>query len=679
MTECEAVLLGREQVHGSANGATLAALCRSLMRKPDLRRKYVLRCHRDDGLRMTPYRRLDDEGFESDEDRTSLGSSSDDTASIYVSDHALRLVKARTTDGASPAANPAPRSSSQSSGAPHANGSGGSVSSVGTDSANSSGASDNDETDTSLGHNVNHGGGPVAAAATKSSAAAAAASASASFDKTRPPHDVECFAYHEIAFCHTDPSLPNIIVWVIKTRRPAAGGTSSAEYTYGLEAVVFLCHSEQKFRALYNSFQEYSRRQKLEKPLRSRWKDEFKGGSTIARAPAAAAKPSGSKGGDPGGGGGGAAAANAVMYNLVQRVDTDGVTHIEVTRPPADVRPAAPPEQTAGAGEPSSIISINTPDSGNVLTPKKPDKLIDGVIRADEPPATTVPPERPERKKHQQGGKSLLDKEKMAVVYAAAAAPPNREKVVKGQYVRVSVDQKTLSSPSSRPGWLFGGGGGDVKPAAVLSYPSRLVWSRADAENYNLQQLQQQQLQHKEMLAGGGGDSTVLRRSSRKTDKEQQRERRRSKSSVSVLRRPDSPKRYPMPHRYADAIQINNSLPNRFFGRLKELTGGGGGGHHQAGAQHHHHHQHKFKRRNSIGDLANGGGLFYQQPALQQAYGGDAKRGDKGGLLTKSTPNLKSMIKNKNGAKFCKEGYGHESEPTKKVTFSAYATVQVVD
>ncbi|KAK7595125.1 hypothetical protein V9T40_001558 [Parthenolecanium corni] len=621
MTECEAVLLGREQVHGSANGTALAALCKSLMRKTDLHRKYILRCHRENGLQMIPYRRLEDEGFESDEDLTSLGSC-DDNSAIYVSDHALHVVKSRssTAGGTTSTTIINPRPSSQSSSTDVTSGS---VSSVGTDSANSSGASDNDETDNSLSHNVNHSTSNHSISPTKPS----------NFDKKPKADDVECFAYHEIAFCHTDPSLPKVIVWVIKTKRQSK--SASNEYSYGLEAVVFMCHSEQKFRALYKSFQEFSRRQKLEKPVRSRWKEEFKGSTTIARAPAA--KPAGvviekavTKG---------EATNNAVMYNLVQRVDTDGVTHIEVTRPVVDGATPTARVVSEHTSEPSSIISINTPDSGNVLkatAPKKSEKLIESVIRAEEPEALVgPPPERPERKKN---AKSVLDKEKMAVVYAA----PNREKVVKGQYVRVSVDQKTLSSPMSRAtsGWLFG----EVKPAAVLSYPSRLAWSRAEAENYHIQQQQKSQ------------EVASTMRRSRKMEKDH-RERHRSKSSV-ILRRPESPKRYPMPHRYVDAIQINNSLPNRFFGRLRELTTG-----------HHASNAHKFKRRNSIGDLTNANGIHYQQPP-------DSKKFDKNHSLTKSTPNLKSMIKNKNG-KFCKDGY-NENEP-KKVTFSAYATVQVVD
>ncbi len=219
MTECEAVLLGREPVHGSANATALAALVKALMRKSELHRKYILRCSRDNGLEMIPYRRLEDEGFESDEDLTSLGSCEDAASSIYVSDHALR-VKRNVTIA---------RTSSQSS---NADATSGSVSSVGTDSANSSGASDNDETDNSLSHNVNHK--PCGESLAKKA------------------DDVECFAFHEVAFCHTDPTLPKVIVWVVKTKRQSK---HSAEYSYGLEAIVFLCHNEQKFRLLYKNFQ----------------------------------------------------------------------------------------------------------------------------------------------------------------------------------------------------------------------------------------------------------------------------------------------------------------------------------------------------------------------------------------------------------------------------------------
>ncbi len=296
------------------------------------------------------------------------------------------------------------------------------------------------------------------------------------------------------------------------------------------------------------------------------------------------------------------------MFNLVHRVDTDGVTHIEVTRPMTETRQ---PKMLA-EGEPSSIISINTPDSGDVKAiPKKSDKLIESVIRAEDKEAAA--PERPERKKS-------------AVKSAEVAAAPSREKVVRGQYVRVSVDQKTLSSPLSRRGWLFN----EIKPCPnVVSYPARLVWRGNERDD------------HREPHTA---------RRSRRSEAERDHHYR-SKSSV-VLRHGESPKRYPMPHRYVDATQMNNSLPNRFFGRLKELTGNNNGN--------------KFRRRNSIGDLTN----------ANNYHPGEGKKFEKNHGLAKSTPNLKSMIKNKNG-KFYKDGY-NENEP-KKVTFSAYATVQVVD
>ncbi|XKL64330.1 hypothetical protein PGB90_004416 [Kerria lacca] len=580
MTECEAVFLGREPIHGSANATALATLVKSLMRKSEFHRKYILRCSRDNGLQMVPHRRLEDEGFESDEDLTSLGSYEDGSSSIYVSDHALRI-KCRNANG--------PKSSLSTG----ADATSGSVSSVGTDSANSSGASDNDETDNSFSHNVNH-------------------KSCESFEKKKPVDEVERFAFHEVAFCHTDPLLPKVIVWVVKTKRQSNKNTN--EYSYGLEAIVFLCQSDEKFRALYKNFQEFSRRQKLEKPVRNRWKEEFLPMTNTTRKSVTSTKPTQpnvekakvkneSK-------------TNSAMFNLVQRVDTDGVTHIEVTRPPtSDVRSS---KMLNDSGEPSSIISINTPDSGDVkTTPKRSDKLIESVIRTEE---KDQPPERPDRKK------SLKNSDKdTTFIPPVDYSLPNREKVVRGQYVRVSVDQKTLSSPSSRGGWLFS----EAKPCVnVLSYPAQIIWNRNDKEDYH---------EHS--------------RRNHKTEIERDR-RHRSKSNV-VLRRSESPKRYPMPHRYVDVIQTNNSLPNRFFGRLKELTGVNQGS--------------KFKRRNSIGDLANATNNYQQY---------EGKKFDKNNSLAKSTPNLKSMIKNKNG-KFCKDGF-NENEP-KKVTFSAYATVQVVD
>lgn len=578
MAECEAVLLGRESIHGSANATALAVLVKNLMRKSELHRKYILRCNRERGLQMIPYKKLDDEGFESDEDLVSLGSY-DSSSSMYVSDHAFRIKCRPNMTNA--------RSSSQILNRDATNGS---ISSVGTDSANSSGASDNDDTDNSLSHNVNQ-------------------NQSEMFDEKKKSDDIESFTFHEVAFCHTDPLLPKVIVWVVKTKRQSK---ITNEFSYGLEAIVFLCHSEDKFRTFFKSFQELSRRQKLDKPVRSHWKDENKSTmvtrkivspkAPVVKTTTTSEKPvvkSETKN-------------NVTLFNLVQRVDTDGVTHIEITRPGSENRQP----KMLNDNEPSSIISINTPDSGDVnIVPKKTDKLIESIIKTEN--NKEMSPERPERKKVINN----YNKDK-AFISMSDFKQPNREKVVRGQYVRVSVDSKTLSSPVVRGGWMFS----EAKPSGnVLSYPARLVWSRNEKENTNEQRRSRKDMEHGQ--------------------------RHRSKSSV-ILRKGESPKRYPMSHRYVDASHINNSLPNRFFGRLKELTGAS--------------FQPKFRRRNSIGDLTST--YYYQQC--------EGHKFDKNHALAKSTPNLKSMIKNKNG-KFYKEGY-NENEP-KKVTFSAYATVQVVD
>ncbi|XP_065205495.1 dentin sialophosphoprotein-like [Planococcus citri] len=641
--ECEAILLGREPIHGSANATALATLVKSLLRKSEPRRKYILRCTRDSGLQMSPYRRQEDEGFESDEDLTSLGSYEDTSSSMYVSDHALRVKHLRNHLLQQHAAN----GKSSQNGTDAATS--GSVSSVGTDSANSSGASDNDDTDNSFSGSTGSSGNNKSCGGDV---------------------DSECFSFHEVAFCHTDPSLPKVIVWVVKTRRQSK---TSNEYSYGLEAIVFLCQNEQKFRTLYKNFQELSRRQKLDKPVRYRSKDMVGSSVTIDRSSkshpdtssdyhripnsnisklVADVTPAPAKDTKPPSGNGGS--NHAAMYNLVQRVDTDGVTHIEVTRPATFDRPAiktlnesnssSSSSSASSSIEPSSIISINTPDSGDVKMKKSstgsssnssPDKLIEGVIRADVDTKTTAP-ERPERKKQHKNGKEK------------APQPPHeqhktKEKVVRGQFVRVSVDQKTLSSPmASRAGiWLFGS---EAKPCGTtLSYPSRLVWTSpaSGPENGVDTSRKSRRTAAADTTRNGSIGSSHHRRS-------------KSSSAGVFYRRSESPKRYPMSHRYIDTIHINNSLPNRFFGKLKELAGSN------------HNNSNKFRRRNSIGDLTNP--TFYQV---------DTKKIDSANSLAKSTPNLKSVIKNKN-SKFYKDGYDSNLEP-KKVTFSAYATVQVVD
>lgn len=659
--DCEAVLLGREPVQGTANADSLASLIRLLSRRGAAGRKYRLRCSRD-GLEIRPARRQDDEGFESDDDAVSHTSSDSNSSNYcFVEDHVLK--------------SPLPEPSGASS--------------VATDSANSSGASDNDDADNSLT--------PQPPTTPTSQA-----------PKPKKTAVDEClsrefYAFNDVAFCHTDAAFPKVLVLVIKKKSKLKKDDSNP--TTGLEAVIFQCKSVENLREVCASYKEFSRRLKMDLHFRyphrrkdsptdnatstlyrNVFNDLQKSMSNTSATPNSpffktwithvSGKPHHSFGKESD-----FQTSESNKYNLVQRTDDDGVTHIEVSKTiDGDFVNSITTDDYSGS---SSIISISTPDEGNLFLsstavlsqnpypslnePSADSSEIEGVICADIDSSPVVdvkpfknggvstsvddkkpsvdlessqpdnPPQRPQRGKYvkknttkqkepqqnQTKSKAPSGKDRPAPKTPDTAKQPGtHERVVRGQFIRVNVEQQAPQSSGARTGSrLFGG---DSKPSGqLLSYP---VWSLPAT-----QELKKRAHRSRE-------DESDYRSGQR--SKSYQRRSRSSGPRASSP--PPAARPSPVAYRYIESPPPK-PLSNRFFGKLKEIA-----------SINNAYVNTLSRRRNSSGDLATAQFYQYLEPSP----------------VSKSSSNLKSVIKKKN----CNENL----EP-KKVTFSAYATVQVVD
>ncbi|VVC37727.1 Hypothetical protein CINCED_3A012170 [Cinara cedri] len=507
---------------------------------------------------------------------------------------------------------------------------------AGSDSANSSGVSeDSDDADAaSLKEQDGVTAGPAVATAA-----------------TDPPggggsDGRETYGLADVAFCHTDAAaLPGIAVWVIKTRRASVAG---------LEAIVVRSR-DNKLQDVCRAYQEHSRRLKLEPKL---WASQANGAGASQRRKA----------------GGGNVILTATpevnRYNLVQRTDTDGVTHIEVTAGPvvatsADNACSSPDSRRAISrdGPPSSIISISTPESPRAKI-RASGEDEDGGSVGDEPP-----PQRPERRKYKaksEGGDS-----------GGGDDFRRQQKVVRGQFIRVNVNHSAVLPPTSPPSDRKFTARREqpvvCKPTSgalsAASVPDRL-WSTADYDRPD-------------------GRYEEHRRSSRSSSRTRSRSSGPSRRQLPlqlapVVQPPASLSSVGASHpppvafsRYPNVVeQQQSSFGNRFFGKLREITSGNQSPPPQQDLQ-----PVTFRRRNSVGESAapnfyqyfsHNHHLHQQQYQQQLQY---LQQHQHNRQQVKNGGNLKSVIKKNNKS----QPYQHAYDEPKKVTFSAYATVQVVD
>ncbi|XP_050055534.1 uncharacterized protein LOC114126661 isoform X1 [Aphis gossypii] len=456
----------------------------------------------------------------------------------------------------------------------------------------------------------------------------------------------EAYGLTDVAFCHTDAAaLPGIAVWVIKTRR-----TPSA----GLEAIVVRSR-DNRLQDVCRAYQEHSRRLKLEpKP----WASGHANGGPLSsqRRKTGSGVVSGATNGH--------VALTAMpevnRFNLVQRTDTDGVTHIEVTAGPVVAAAAA-----NSATRDSSIISISTPESPR---PTAKDRLFGDEDDRDRDDGGSgdggvePPPQRPERRKY---------KVKSDGSDGSNEDYRRQQKVVRGQFIRVNVNHSAVVPPASpeperKSGLQESQAKATTGPSPTTVVSDRL-WSTADYDR-----LDGRYEQHRR--------SSNSRTRSRSTGPGRRQQHPLQLTAVQPSHPPPVAfSRYPNVEQ-----QQPSSFGNRFFGKLREITSG------NQSPPLQDLQPVTFRRRNSVGESVTANfyqyfshqhhhqhGKYQQQQQQHQLYQQQLQQQQQQQRQqAKNGGHLKSVIKKNNNKS---QLYQHTYDEPKKVTFSAYATVQVVD
>lgn len=484
----------------------------------------------------------------------------------------------------------------------------------------------------------------------------------------------EVYKFNDVIFLHNDSKYPKVLVLIVKINK------SNLQINAPLEAILLQFSNYENIKIIFNYYNEIKNKNKYNTKLNRQVSYNLNN--------------------------------NNNSFSLLEKVDLDGVTHIEIT---SNHNASQPSNEIIESIDyrPSCIISINTPDLGNIETiplgninksasnnqnSSSKNKQIDAIIYTE---SDTSPPTRPERRKKKQTSSSQFLETSNTEPKSKKDSEQFKEAIVRGQFIKINVSDHKIKEQQLK-------NSNDTVDKASIKSDDAIVISRTsfDQSQFN------KRLYNSDHKIYNKTDSKFVKNvnndkssthKSRRTDKSdtlnnkshgsnEYRFERNGQFGKSLDLRsyhrdrsvPDGNSRYyrnirPVNYSNVDFNKIKyrsrsksppmrrmpmmsyvpvndypsggSSISNKFFNKLKDF-------------------RNEIKLKKNPLDLA-------AQPTSQFYTELDANY--RNSHMSKSTPNLKSaLIKSKHPSYFNNNNNEELAEP-KKVTFSAYATVQVVD
>lgn len=484
----------------------------------------------------------------------------------------------------------------------------------------------------------------------------------------------EVYKFNDVIFLHNDSKYPKVLVLIVKINK------SNLQINAPLEAILLQFSNYENIKIIFNYYNEIKNKNKYNTKLNRQVNYNLNN--------------------------------NNNSFSLLEKVDLDGVTHIEIT---SNHNASQPSNEIIESIDyrPSCIISINTPDLGNIETiplgninksasnnqnSSSKNKQIDAIIYTE---SDTSPPTRPERRKKKQTSSSQFLETSNTEPKSKKDSEQFKEAIVRGQFIKINVSDHKIKEQQLK-------NSNDTVDKASIKSDDAIVISRTsfDQSQFN------KRLYNSDHKIYNKTDSKFVKNvnndkssthKSRRTDKSdtlnnkshgsnEYRFERNGQFGKSLDLRsyhrdrsvPDGNSRYyrnirPVNYSNLDFNKIKyrsrsksppmrrmpmmsyvpvndypsggSSISNKFFNKLKDF-------------------RNEIKLKKNPLDLA-------AQPTSQFYTELDANY--RNSHMSKSTPNLKSaLIKSKHPSYFNNNNNEELAEP-KKVTFSAYATVQVVD
>lgn len=484
----------------------------------------------------------------------------------------------------------------------------------------------------------------------------------------------EVYKFNDVIFLHNDSKYPKVLVLIVKINK------SNLQINAPLEAILLQFSNYENIKIIFNYYNEIKNKNKYNTKLNRQVNYNLNN--------------------------------NNNSFSLLEKVDLDGVTHFEIT---SNHNASQPSNEIIESIDyrPSCIISINTPDLGNIETiplgninksasnnqnSSSKNKQIDAIIYTE---SDTSPPTRPERRKKKQTSSSQFLETSNTEPKSKKDSEQFKEAIVRGQFIKINVSDHKIKEQQLK-------NSNETVDKASIKSDDAIVISRTSFDQsqfhkrlYNSDHKIYNKTDSKFVKNVNNDKSSTHK--SRRTDKSdtlnnkshgsnEYRFERNGQFGKSLDLRsyhrdrsvPDGNSRYyrnirPVNYSNVDFNKIKyrsrsksppmrrmpmmsyvpvndypsggSSISNKFFNKLKDF-------------------RNEIKLKKNPLDLA-------AQPTSQFYTELDANY--RNSHMSKSTPNLKSaLIKSKHPSYFNNNNNEELAEP-KKVTFSAYATVQVVD